>query len=160
MPIYRPVPSLPQGARTRQTATISELSVSVVASPRFEPANLRRAESGEERLALHKNHEGRAQAVRAMRRYGYGTTAHGAKRTSARTPGRPRARSGRVFAGVRLIAAANGLSTTAAAIRPAFLPAPRPLRQAWPSSTLQIHLILRWSMRMVPAMVSRSVTSP
>jgi hypothetical protein len=55
------------------------MSVSVVASPRFEPANLSRTESGEERLALHKNHEGRAQAVRAMR--GYGTTALGAKRT-------------------------------------------------------------------------------
>jgi hypothetical protein len=54
------------------------MSVSVVASPRFEPANLSRTESGEERLALHKNHEGRAQAVCAMR--DYGTTAHGAKR--------------------------------------------------------------------------------
>src|SRR5258707_10735052 len=54
------------------------MSVSVVAGPRFEPANLSRTESGEERLALHKNHEGRAQAVAAMR--GYGTTAHGAKR--------------------------------------------------------------------------------
>jgi len=57
------------------------MSGSVVASPRFEPANLSRTESGEERLALHKNHEGRAQAVRAMR--GYGTTAHGAKRPFA-----------------------------------------------------------------------------
>jgi hypothetical protein len=35
------------------------MSVSVVASPRFEPANLSRAESGEEGLALHINHEGR-----------------------------------------------------------------------------------------------------
>ena len=33
------------------------------------------------------------------------------------------------------------------------LTAPRPLRQASPSPTLQIHHILRWSMRMVPAMV-------
>jgi hypothetical protein len=33
------------------------------------------------------------------------------------------------------------------------LTAPRPLRQASPSPTLQIHDILRWSMRMVPAMV-------
>src|SRR4029077_7753682 len=40
--------------------------VAVVASPRFEPANLSRTESGEERLTLHKNHEGRAQAARAM----------------------------------------------------------------------------------------------
>ena len=46
--------------------------------PRFEPANLSRTESGEKRPVLHKNHEGRSQAVRAMR--GYGTTAHGAKR--------------------------------------------------------------------------------
>src|SRR5258707_7900208 len=51
------------------------MSVSVVASPRFEPANLSRTESGDERLALHKNHEGRAQAVAAMR--GYGMTAVG-----------------------------------------------------------------------------------
>jgi hypothetical protein len=29
--------------------------------------------------------------------------------------------------------------------------APRPPRQPPPSLTLQIHLILRWSMRMVPA---------
>jgi hypothetical protein len=67
----------------------------------------------------------------------------GAKRTSARTPGRPRARSGRVFAEVRLIAAASRLSTTTAAIRPAFLPAPRPLQRTRPSSAVQIHLILR-----------------
>jgi hypothetical protein len=33
------------------------------------------------------------------------------------------------------------------------LTAPRPLRHASPSPTLQIHHILRWSMRMVPAMV-------
>jgi len=33
------------------------------------------------------------------------------------------------------------------------LTAPRPLRQASPSPTLQTHHILRWSMRMVPAMV-------
>jgi len=33
------------------------------------------------------------------------------------------------------------------------LTALRPLRQASPSPTLQIHHILRWSMRMVPAMV-------
>jgi hypothetical protein len=32
--------------------------VSVVAIPRFEPENPSRTESGEERLALHKNHEG------------------------------------------------------------------------------------------------------
>src|SRR6266403_2527883 len=55
------------------------MSVSMVASPRFEPANLSRTESGEERLALHKNHDGRAQAVRAMG--GYGMTASGAKRS-------------------------------------------------------------------------------
>jgi len=47
--------------------------------PSRHPANLTRTESGEERLALHKNHEGWAQAVRAMR--GYGATAHGAKPT-------------------------------------------------------------------------------
>jgi hypothetical protein len=51
------------------------MSVSVVASPRFEPANRSRTVSGEERLAFHKNHEGLAQAVRAMSRYGM--TAHG-----------------------------------------------------------------------------------
>jgi len=34
------------------------VSVSVVAYPRFEPANLSRTESGEERPALHKNREG------------------------------------------------------------------------------------------------------
>jgi hypothetical protein len=39
------------------------MSVSVVASSRFELANLSRTESGEERLALRKDHEGRAQAV-------------------------------------------------------------------------------------------------
>src|SRR4029077_8385029 len=69
----------PPRARTRQTATISECWFSVVASPRSEPANLTRTESGEERLALHKNHEGRAQVARAMG--DYGMTAVGAKRT-------------------------------------------------------------------------------
>jgi hypothetical protein len=54
------------------------MSDSVAAGPQFEPAYLIRTESGEKRLALHKNHEERAQAVRAMR--GCGMTAHGAKR--------------------------------------------------------------------------------
>jgi len=66
MPIYRQVPSRPQGARTCSNGQYQRMSVSVVAGPRFEPANLSRTESGEERLALHKNHEGRAQAVGAI----------------------------------------------------------------------------------------------
>jgi hypothetical protein len=41
-----------------------------VTTPLLDPANLNRTESGEERLALHKNHEGWAQAVRAMGDYG------------------------------------------------------------------------------------------
>ena len=45
------------------------MSVSVVASPRVEPVNLSRTQSGEERLALHKNHEGRAQAVAASQKW-------------------------------------------------------------------------------------------
>jgi len=74
MPIYRQVPSLPQGRELVKRPTPA-MSISVVASPRFD----RESEPNgicEERLALHKNHEGRAQAVREMRVYG--TTAHGA----------------------------------------------------------------------------------
>src|SRR6202163_4068875 len=82
MPIYRQVPSRSRGGANSSNGRYQRMSVSVVASPRFEPANPSRTESGEERLALHKNHEGRAQAVRAMR--GYGTTAHGAKRPLAK----------------------------------------------------------------------------
>jgi hypothetical protein len=63
MPIYRQVPSRLPRRRDLAKRPLSAMSVSVVASPRFEPANLSRTESGEERLALHKNHEGRAQAV-------------------------------------------------------------------------------------------------
>src|ERR1700738_1359998 len=82
MPIYRQVPSRLPRRRELVKRPLSAMSVSVVASPRFEPANPSRTESGEERLALHKNHEGRAQAVCAMR--DYGTTAHGAKRSLVR----------------------------------------------------------------------------
>jgi hypothetical protein len=46
------------------------MSVSVVAIPRFEPANLSRAESGEERLALNKNHEGAGSSSSRNDRYG------------------------------------------------------------------------------------------
>src|ERR1700738_1465580 len=66
MPIYRQVPSRLPRRRELVKRPLSAMSVSVVASPRFEPVNLSRTESGEERLALHKNHEGRAQAVAAM----------------------------------------------------------------------------------------------
>jgi hypothetical protein len=44
----------------------------------------------------------------------------------SRTPSRPRTRSGRVFAGVRFIAAASWLSTTAAAVRPGLFAGPAP----------------------------------
>jgi len=74
-----PAEPLPRGANSSNDH-YQRMSVSVVASARFEPANLSRTESGEERLALHKNHEGWAQAVRAMG--DYGMTAVGAKRTS------------------------------------------------------------------------------
>jgi hypothetical protein len=60
------------------------MSGSAVASPRFEPANLSRTESGEERLALHKNHEGQAQAVREMS--DYGATASDAEATTGAMP--------------------------------------------------------------------------
>jgi hypothetical protein len=67
MPIYRQAPSRPQGGANSANGHYLGMSVSVVASSRFELANLTRTESGEERLPLHKNHEGRAQAVRAMK---------------------------------------------------------------------------------------------
>jgi hypothetical protein len=57
----------PRGANS-SNGHYQRMSVSVVPGPRFEPANLSRTESGEARLALHKNREGRAQTVR-----GYGT---------------------------------------------------------------------------------------
>jgi hypothetical protein len=60
MPIYRQVPSRPKG-RISSNGHYLRMSVSVVASSRFEPPNLIPTESGEERLlALHKNHEWRA----------------------------------------------------------------------------------------------------
>jgi hypothetical protein len=70
--------SRPTGRELVKMVTISE-SVPVVASPQFEPANLSRTESGVERLALHRNHEGRAQAVRIVS--GYGMTTSGAEPT-------------------------------------------------------------------------------
>src|SRR3981081_3835886 len=79
MPIYRQVPSRPQGARTRQGGHYQRMSGSMIAGPRFDSRS-ERTESGEERLAFQKYHEGRAKAVRAMR--GYGTTASSAERTS------------------------------------------------------------------------------
>jgi hypothetical protein len=49
MPIYRQVPSRSQGGANSSNGRYQRMSVSVVASPRFEPANLSRTESGEER---------------------------------------------------------------------------------------------------------------
>src|SRR5260370_81200 len=74
MSIYRRGPSPPPRGANLSNGRHQRMSGSMVAGPRFESANLGRTESGEERLALHKNHEGRAQAVAAIR--GYGTTAH------------------------------------------------------------------------------------
>jgi len=54
MPIYRQVPSRPKRRANASKGHYQRMSVSVVASPRFEPANPSRTEFGEERLALHK----------------------------------------------------------------------------------------------------------
>src|SRR5271169_2582794 len=55
-----------RGHRTRQTATTSECRSRWLLVRDLNPRNLSRMESGEERLALHNNHEGPAQAVREM----------------------------------------------------------------------------------------------